>query len=55
MQNYSAVFKMAEYSKLYGFLQRYNVLQMVKHWNNNNPNKNKTNTLIGDTSTGTHQ
>jgi hypothetical protein len=39
----------------YGFLNYYNVLQMVKPSNHNNLPKNTSDTLIGDDPTGTHQ
>jgi hypothetical protein len=39
----------------YGFLDNYNVLQTVKPLNHNNLPKNKSDILIGDDPTGTHQ
>jgi len=37
------------------FLDYYNVLQLVKLSDHNNLRKNKSDTLIGDDPTGTHQ
>jgi hypothetical protein len=41
--------------KVYGFLVYYNVLHLVKPSSHNNLHKNKSNKLIGDAHTGTHQ